>query len=159
MLQHAPHVFPQMCEGTSSNLVTIYVLRIVNCFAVSQAPSKVLHYSSVLVLRLQSQLITTEKLSGADLLRFSRARKCNAAAAVQVSRFSFPRYHNTRTPFNPLFRSCCWKASSGPTKLTCLISAAPGPRLPRRLICVLLGSTWSTGRSYTAACSWSYSRC
>jgi hypothetical protein len=101
----------------------------------------------------------TEKLSGADLLRFSRARKCNAAAAVQVSRFSFPRNHNTRTPFNPLFRSCCWKASSGPTKLTCLISAAPGPRLPRRLICVLLGSTWSTGRSYTAACSWSYSRC
>ena len=48
--------FPQMCEGASSTFVTIYVLRIVNCFAVSQAPSKVLHYSRVLVLRLQSQL-------------------------------------------------------------------------------------------------------
>ncbi len=99
----------------------------------------------------------TEKLSGADLQRFSRARKCNAAAAVQVCR-GFPRLGPPCTsqvkPRDRLFRSFCWKASSGPVKSTSRTSAAPGRPLPRRLICALLGSTCSTDPSSTAACSW-----
>jgi hypothetical protein len=34
----------------------------------------------------QLNAAATEASSGADLLRFARARKCNAAAAVQVRR-------------------------------------------------------------------------
>ncbi len=53
-----------------------------------------------------------------------------------------------------LFRSCCWRASSGQKKSTCLICPARGQRPRLLLICASLALTSSTDLSSTAACSW-----
>jgi hypothetical protein len=102
----------------------------------------------------------TDDASGADLLRFARARKCNAAAALQVA-FALQLHadvfikHCVR--YFALIRlfSCLWRASSGPMSSIYTTFLARGPWRQRLLICASSVSIRSTGQSYTAVCLWS----